>query len=346
MKLSICIPTYNRAELLENCLQSIISNVTSARFDYEVCVSDNCSGDKTEEVVCRAQENIVIKYNKNKSNLGRVRNYLNVVDMAEGEFIWLVGDDDLLMPLAIEKVVALLNKHESVDFFYINSFHLTTEYVFEFPQPFDTVNLPKDMVRFSAWQSEGEVKFMDLVRPEISFDYLGGMFLAVFRRENWLKNVGVLNQEAVLDERTFSHFDNTFPHLKIFANAFAESNAYFYAAPLSVCLTGAREWSPMSPLIYSVRLIEALDEYRKNGLPYIQYLQCKNSALRSFIPDCMRMYLHKNISGYEYINPLKLIMQNCLYPNFYLSIVYFIINKLGLYLSRLKKVIQVSFKVK
>jgi len=150
-----------------------------------------------------------------------------------------------------------------VDFFYINSFHLTTEYVFEQDQPFDTKNLPVKMESFSKWKRSGRMNFFELIDPKISFDFLGGVFLSVFDREKWIENAHLLDNEAIRDKNTFSHFDNTFPHIKIFASAFSNSKAYFHAQPLSVCLTGAREWAPMYPFIRSVRLVEALDEYRK-----------------------------------------------------------------------------------
>lgn len=334
MKISICIPTYNRAAHLTNCLQSIILNKVNSKIDYQVCISDNCSTDDTKDVVRRAQANIDIKYYKNLRNLGRVKNYLNVVEMADGEFVWLIGDDDLLLPCALEELDDLINKHKNVDFFYVNSFHLTAEYVASFPQPFDTANLPKNMKPFSSWPKSGEIRFMDLVNPKISFDFLGGMFLSVFRRSNWLQNINALNEAAVSDPRTFSHFDNTFPHVKIFSKAFSNSKAFFNAKPLGVCLTGAREWTPMFPLVRSVRLIEALNEYRKNGLPYIKYLQCKNAGLSYFIPDLVLMFINRECSGFVYIKPLRLALGNCLYPNFYLSFIYFFVRKLKLILAK------------
>ncbi len=324
MRISICIPTYNRAIHLSNCLQSIISNKSRSAIDFEVCVSDNCSADETEEVVRRAQASLDIKYQKNPRNLGIPQNFLNVVAMAEGEFVWLIGDDDLLMPYALEKLDGLIDKHPHVDFFYVNSYDLTSQYVQSFPQPFDTADLPKNLKPFSSWTNSGEMKFMDMVDPKISFDFLGGMFLSVFRRENWNQNVGALDESAIKDDRTFSHFDNTFPHVKIFSQAFANSNAYFNAKPLSVCLSGEREWAPMNHFVYSVRLVEALEEYRKNGLPLIKYLRCKNFALNRFVPAIIWMFVHREHSGYAYINPLKLILANCWYPNFYFSTFYYI----------------------
>lgn len=325
-KLSICIPTYNRAAHLTNCLQSIISISEASQFDFEICVSDNCSTDNTEQVVRNAQQRIPIKYQKNIRNLGMTNNFLNVVEMAEGEFVWLIGDDDLLLPYSLISLFNLFKEFPATDFFYVNSFHLTTEFVFSFQQPFDTVHLPQNMSPFSSYTKSGEMNFLDLVNPAISFDFLGGIFLAVFRRSNWINNVDVLDKAAVNDMRTFSHFDNTFPHLKIYSKAFANSNAYFHAEPLSVCLTGAREWFPLSSLVMSVRLIEALEEYKINGLSYFKYLYCKNYALKNFIPDIGSMVLNKK-TGMEYINPIKLVFNNCIYPNFYFSLIYFIFRK-------------------
>ena len=303
---------------------------------FQVCVSDNCSTDETERVVRSAQKEIAIKYLKNQSNLGVARNVLNVVQMADGEFVWLIGDDDLLLPYALEELNDLIEKHPNVNYFYINSFHLKTQFVLSFPQPFNTSNLPENMEPFSSWPHSGEMKFMDLIDPKISFDFLGGMFLSVFRRKNWISNVNIIDRKALSDSRVFSHFDNTFVHVKIFSKAFAYSKAFFYAKPLSVCLTGAREWAPMYPFIRSVRLVEALDEYRENGLSYAKYLRCKNFALRTFLPDFVYMFINRGSYGFNYINPFKLIFKNLLFPNFYLSIIYYIIRRLKLLLSNLR----------
>ena len=335
IKLSICIPTYNRAAHLRNCLNSIaLSNLQSA-FNYEICISDNNSSDDTEAVVQAAQKNLQIKYHKNQSNLGIPRNFLNVVAMAEGEFAWLIGDDDLLMQNAIVELYKLIDAHPTVDFFYVNSFHLNTEFLKSFPSPFDTANLPSNMIPFSKYGIAGEMNFLELINPKISFDFLGGMFLSVFRKSHWERNANVLDKNAIMDGRTFSHFDNTFPHIKIFAKAFSSSTAYFNPTPLNVCLTGAREWAPMYPFIHSVRLVEALSEYRKNGLSYWKYVYCKNYALNNFVPDFINILLYKDRSGYAYIQPFKLMLEYCLYPNFYLSFFYFIGRRLRKYSGRL-----------
>jgi len=323
MKISICIPTYNRASHLADCLNSIITCRLNSLLEFQVCISDNHSTDNTYEVVKNVQSKLNIKYHRNETNLGRVRNYLNVVNMADGEFVWLFGDDDLLLPYAINSLSKLIDAHPRVDFFYVNSFHLASDFLTNFPKPFDISNLPSDMKPFSSWECSGELPFLELIDPKVSFDFLGGMFLSVFRKENWLLNINILNEHAINDSRTFSHFDNTFPHLKIFAKAFSKSVAYFNVHPLNVCLSGSREWEPMNSLVMSVRLVEALKEYRRNGMSFWAYVYCKNFALRNVFSDFLKMWLYKKKSGYEYVNILKLSLEYSLYPNLYLSLFYF-----------------------
>ena len=328
IKLSICIPTYNRSQHLSNCLQSVISMRKPKGFQFEICISDNGSNDNTKEVVNSAKIKIKINYNRNESNIGIARNFLKVVSMAKGEFTWLIGDDDLLLPNTLLTLEVLFKNHKNVNFFYINSYLLHTDYVFSFPQPFDISKLPSKMDKFSSCKKSQELNFLELINPKVSFDFLGGMFLSIFKRKMWLDNVSVLNNEAIKDTRVFSHFDNTFPHIKIFSVAFANSKAYFNAEPLSVCLSGAREWAPMNPLVSSIRLVEALDEYRKNGLKYFHYINCKNYALSNFIPHLLKMILNKEKTGFIYINPKKHIFNNMLYPNFYLSVIYYLKRRL------------------
>ena len=340
-KVSICIPTYNRAKYLKNCIHSIIQNIDFDLQKTEVCISDNNSNDETQEVVEEAQKKIDIKYNRNEINLGIPKNFLKVVSMAEGEFIWLIGDDDLLMPNALKDLNKIMKNHPNVDFIYVNSFHLDSKYVFSKKQPFNKEDLPLKMEKFSKWDKQGELPFFNLIHPKVSFDFLGGMFLSVFRKSKWDESANVLDLEALNDNRTFSHYDNTFPHVKIFSKAFHSSLAYFNKNPLNICLYGAREWEPMYNFIKSVRLVESLDLYKENGLSFWRYVYCKNFALRSFIPNFVYMFLNKETSGYSYINTSQLFLKNCLYPNFYLSFFYFFINRIKRYLLTIlrKKII-------
>jgi len=326
MKISVCIPTYNRASSLENCLNSIYLNSDLNTISYEVCISDNNSNDSTQEIISSFKDKLEIKSHLFDRNYGRVQNYLKVVEIATGDFIWLIGDDDLLLPTALKEIYNLIITNKDIDFFYINSYSLDSQFLNEYPKPFDTKNIPKGLPKFSKYEANKKIRFIDLINPKISFDYVGAMFLAVFKRENWVNNQNILSIAAMNDPRTFSHYDNTFPHVKIFAKAFAESKAFFYASALSVNLMGLREWSPMSPLINLVRLPESLHEYKKNGLSLFRYIQCMNYSHRTFWPDFVRFFIYREKSGYEYINPLKLFLRSLFFPYAYISPLIYLVD--------------------
>lgn len=335
MKLSICIPTYNRSKCLTNCLESIriasLSLDLNSTKQFEVCISDNGSLDDTQIVISEflKESGFRVKARANLTNQGIVRNFLDVVQLAEGEFVWLIGDDDLLMPNAIKELLELFNNNPTVDFFYVNAFNMSITQVKQSKQPYDTKELPKNLERFSSYKENGELPFLGLIDKRISFDFLGGMFLSVFRREGWCRSVGYLNPLAIKDMRNFSSLDNTFPHVKIFAYAFSDSKAYFNSEPLIVSLSGVREWEPLQSMVMNIRLIEALNLYRARGLGLFKYLECKNYALRSFLPQLAWMVLNKKVSGIELVPLKKVLIHYAIYPNFYFSLLYYFLRKIN-----------------
>ena len=106
--LSVCIPTYNRVLHLNNCLNSIkLANKKNLKI--EVCVSDNCSEENTEEILSKYKNDFNLKFNRNKKNLGGPANILKSVSMAEGEFCWLLGRFLMMISCSQIKLILLIN---------------------------------------------------------------------------------------------------------------------------------------------------------------------------------------------------------------------------------------------
>lgn len=105
--LSICIPTWNRAKILSASLDSFREQLTSVdSSEVELFVSDNCSDDETPQVIQSfVDQGLPITYNRNSENVGAARNFIKCMQWASGKYIWLLGDDDLLMPGTIEYVL-------------------------------------------------------------------------------------------------------------------------------------------------------------------------------------------------------------------------------------------------
>lgn len=112
--LSLCIPTYKRAEILRENLKGIYEQLkTIDTNEVELIVSDNCSPDNTYEVVVSMKElGMPIIYNRNEENIGADRNFLKCMRMATGKYMYLLGDDDFLEDNAIDRLLNVLRGHE------------------------------------------------------------------------------------------------------------------------------------------------------------------------------------------------------------------------------------------
>ena len=106
---SITIPTYNRAYLLKETLVALFSQIDEDQLydQVEVVVCDNASLDNTAEVVnfYISQNKYIIIYNKNEENLGVIKNILKTVELSNGTFWMLYGDDDLVAQGALKKII-------------------------------------------------------------------------------------------------------------------------------------------------------------------------------------------------------------------------------------------------
>ncbi|MDK2789584.1 MAG: O-antigen biosynthesis alpha,3-abequosyltransferase [Methanothermococcus sp.] len=120
--LSICIPTYNRAEFLKDALNSILRQINTKNKDkVEICISDNASEDNTEELVKEYQKksSIPIIYHKNEKNMGADYNYLKVVEIANGEYCWLLGSDDIIEDGGIDNLLKEIKENKDIDIFIV-----------------------------------------------------------------------------------------------------------------------------------------------------------------------------------------------------------------------------------
>ena len=320
-KLSICIPTYNRSSHLNNCLNSIYLNVEIHK-NIEICVSDNNSSDDLQKIIKLNKNKFDIKLNTNRENIGIANNILKAVEISTAKFCWIIGDDDLLFDCAIDEIIGKIKEHEDVDFYYVNSKHLHHNKLDRYKKPINPNIIKESMPKFSNQNNDLKCNFIDLINPSISFDFLGGIYLSVFRRSMWTKNLFSLEEKKMNNELLFSNFENTFPHVKIFAYAFKKSKAFFISKPLTINLHGTREWSSLYPIIRSIRLPTALDIYFKNGLGFFNYIKYKNYSLQYFLPDVIKLASNfKNTYPY-FVEIIIFYVKNFYYPNIYLSIIY------------------------
>jgi abequosyltransferase len=111
--LSICIPTFNRAEYLKKTLESITcQNRFQYTEDVEIIISDNCSEDHTEEVSLRFIEHFgkKIKYFKNEKNIKDL-NFEKVLSYGEGAFLKLNNDTLMHQNDTLDRIIDVINQN-------------------------------------------------------------------------------------------------------------------------------------------------------------------------------------------------------------------------------------------
>lgn len=111
--LSLVIPTYNRADFVYDQLCWIFREAEGHWQNLELIVLDNHSSDETSRIKERfiGEQRERIQLVVNDVNIGLVRNCIKGLQVSKGKFVWLIGDDDPLMPGLLKKIVEVLGKH-------------------------------------------------------------------------------------------------------------------------------------------------------------------------------------------------------------------------------------------
>ena len=111
---SLCIPTYNGEKHLREAVESALAQSFD---DIEILVVDDGSKDSTVEL---ARELLVDRSNcrilVNEQNLGLVGNWNRCVELARGEYVKFLFQDDRLDPTCVEKLVAGMAQTEGFAF--------------------------------------------------------------------------------------------------------------------------------------------------------------------------------------------------------------------------------------
>lgn len=124
-RLTIAIPTFNRADLLDEQLAWVARALKGYESRCELLISDNASTDATNEVVREhlttlSSTDLLVRHVVQPSNLGAIRNIAFCIENATGQYVWTVSDDDEIAPDAVAKVLTILDSNEGVALLVLN----------------------------------------------------------------------------------------------------------------------------------------------------------------------------------------------------------------------------------
>ncbi len=108
--LSIIIANYNARDLLAGCLESIYRHPPLRSF--EVIVVDDASSDDSYEMVVRQFLHVRLLRNERNVHYGRSNN--RAFEIARGAFFYLLNNDTLILPGALDAMMEFLDTHPTV----------------------------------------------------------------------------------------------------------------------------------------------------------------------------------------------------------------------------------------
>ena len=172
-QLSVCIPTLNRADYLRQLLPTLLLLLRAEDVTFEIVVSDNCSDDATAEVLSRqgnrAREIVVVRPPRRTDHAED--NVLFMLRHAKGRYVWLLGDDDDIVPSSVSSLLDVV-RNDVADLAVFNS------------RSHDFHGRPLKDIRIPCNAAHLDLSMADFVSRTGFWFVLSGFSTTVFRREN------------------------------------------------------------------------------------------------------------------------------------------------------------------
>ena len=105
--LTIAVPTFDRPQTL-NDLLSQLRIAVERHSNINVVVSDNCSPPSTQLVLDKFSDVDRFIIVRNHSNIGALKNVLNICNYIDGEWFLLIGDDDNIDLSSLSRILKIL----------------------------------------------------------------------------------------------------------------------------------------------------------------------------------------------------------------------------------------------
>ena len=260
MLLSVCIPTWNRSSFIRLSAKYWLEQMAPLADRVELIIADNASTDDTIEVLESYRDQEPLKLVRRPKNLGfNGSTYDLVTAQAQGEFVWVCGDDDYLNAGALAEVVAAIESNRDQDHFFI-----ATQFV-----PADHAPNParEDPRESASLHREGCDSSNGLVARTAEILELDAGDFSGFYSSIWRRSLAV---EALSGEfhtrESFTTLEATLPYAVFVARRRLGQPCYRLGRRPMLTVVHTVSWPQYAPLFRLKMLPDLYELYRQQGI--------------------------------------------------------------------------------
>lgn len=304
-RLSLCISTYNRARWLEKNLQNWARLYPEPVAGVELLVCDNASTDRTAKVAARYRDRADFSYRRNPTNVGMLGNLREIAHAAKGDYIWIVGDDDLIFPGAIERVLSTIDANAGVSLVYLN---------YAYTQIYDARKV-KNFERFFREAHPIVPPESDRVGPIRTIcarneNFFTAIYCLVFRGDH---AIAAYSQDT--RGRPFSTMLTCIPTSYYVLNYMMEEPGVWIGEPQVVVNTNV-SWTSYVPLWILERIPEVYDTAESKGVPTEEIDRWRRHTLPDFCRYFKEIFQHDPIGNAEFLSAARAVRRFARLPEF------------------------------
>ena len=279
--LSIAITTYNRSKWLDINLENLRRQIKGFENEIEIVVCDNSSTDDTRIVLDSYQNEKCFRIFRNTANVGMLGNLSETTALANGDYIWLIGDDDLIRDGAILRVLEVIKNHNP-DLIYSN-------------YAYSTSPVPPNLDGLSEYHS-GSTE----MTPK-SLDLLGQVYESTHFNENFYTAIYTIitkrkyaqkmyNQDT--SGEPFSSLQTCVPTSNYILRNMLNKKGYWISEP-TITINMNVSWGGFAPLWILERIPEVYDLAEFNGVSKEKVDLWRSHTLKVF-PNMFRELFSSN----------------------------------------------------
>lgn len=278
--LSICFTTYNRAAWLAVSLRRALEQTAPYGDQVEVVVCDNASPDDTPAVVARHIGAPQLRAYRNPVNVGMLGNLGVTARHGRGRFIWVLGDDDLLVEGVVEDVLEGLIRHPDVHMAYLNYAVADGEAPGSLADEERLIRTATPVADGGANRRVAKLKDAAVIHNNL----FTAIYTCVFRRDH-----AVVAYGQNVSARPFSTLASSAPSAAYAARSLMDLPAYWVGRP-GLVVNANVSWKEHAALWLLERMPELCDLAERMGADPVRLDACRADLCRAAAINIQRIY--------------------------------------------------------